>query len=182
MRRIPLVLLLCALALQARAADDLFGIDDLLRLADVGEPVFSPDGEYIAYSVTTNDLELDTPTTDLWRVRWDGSDRRALTHTPGADEWQPAVEPGRKMDRLPVGSRRRGREDPGLGNAGVQRRSGKADGFSGRRQRLRLGAGQPAACDHRKGSGAARGRGEAAATAADRHHALSVQGRRGRAC
>ena len=96
MRRIPLVLLLCALALQAKAGDDLFGIDDLLRLADVGEPVFSPDGEFLAYSVTTNDLELDTPTTDLWRVRWDGSDRRALTHTPGADEWQPQWSPDGK--------------------------------------------------------------------------------------
>lgn len=93
MRRIPLLLLLCALALQAKAGDDLLGIDDLLRVAQVGEPVFSPDGEFLAYSVTTNDFGLDTPTTDLWRVRWDGSDRRALTHTPGADEWQPQWSP-----------------------------------------------------------------------------------------
>ena len=93
MRRMLMGALLCALALQARAADDLFGIDDFLRLADVSEPAFSSDGEYLAYSVTTNNLELDTPTTDLWRVKWDGSDRRALTHTPGADEWQPQWSP-----------------------------------------------------------------------------------------
>jgi dipeptidyl aminopeptidase/acylaminoacyl peptidase len=85
--------LLCALPLAAQAADDLFGIDDLLRLADVAEPVFSPDGEYLAYSVTTNDLKRDEPTTDLWRVRWDGSDRRALTQTPGTDEQQPMWSP-----------------------------------------------------------------------------------------
>ena len=72
MRRIRLALLLCALALPAQAADGLFGIDDLLRLAEVGEPAFSPNGEYLAYSVTTNDLVRDEPTTDLWRVRWDG--------------------------------------------------------------------------------------------------------------
>ncbi|MGH8134769.1 MAG: S9 family peptidase [Steroidobacteraceae bacterium] len=91
-----LVLLLCLLALQARAADNLFGIDDLLRLADVAEPAFSPDGEYLAYSVTTNDLVRDVPSSDLWRVRWDGSDRRELTRTPGVDEWQPAWSPDGK--------------------------------------------------------------------------------------
>ncbi len=96
MREFPLAVLLCALALPVQAADDLFGIDDLLRLADVGEPAFSPDGEFLVYSVTTNDLERDTPTTDLWRVRWDGSDRRALTRTPGADEWQPVWSPDGK--------------------------------------------------------------------------------------
>ena len=93
MRRIRLALLLCALALPAQAADGLFGIDDLLRLAEVGEPAFSPEGEYLAYSVTTNDLVRDEPTTDLWRVGWDGSDRRALTQTPGTDEWQPEWSP-----------------------------------------------------------------------------------------
>jgi dipeptidyl aminopeptidase/acylaminoacyl peptidase len=96
MRQFRLTLLLCALSLTAQAADDRFGIDDLLRLADVGEPALSPDGEYLAYSVTTNDLVRDKPTTDLWRVRWDGSDRRALTQTPGTDEWQPGWSPDGK--------------------------------------------------------------------------------------
>ncbi len=93
MRRIRLAVLLYALALPAQAADGLFGIDDLLRLAEVGEPAFSPDGEYLAYSVTTNDLVRDEPMSDLWRARWDGSDRRALTQTPGASEWQPEWSP-----------------------------------------------------------------------------------------
>jgi dipeptidyl aminopeptidase/acylaminoacyl peptidase len=85
--------LLCVLPLPAQAADDLFGIDDLLRLAQVGEPAFSPDGAYLAYSVTTNDLKRDEPMSDIWRVRWDGSDRRALTQTPDASEWQPEWSP-----------------------------------------------------------------------------------------
>ena len=96
MRKVALAVLLCALALPVQAADNLFGIDDLLRLADVAEPAFSPDGEYLAYSVTTNDLERDRPTTDLWRVRWDGSERRALSQTPDADEWQPEWSPDGK--------------------------------------------------------------------------------------
>lgn len=70
-----------------------FGVDDITRIADVAEPVFSPDGEFLAYSVTTSDPESDAPQSDLWRVRWDGSDRRALTRTPGDSEWQPEWSP-----------------------------------------------------------------------------------------
>ncbi len=96
MKSFRLVLLLGVLAWPAHAAGDLFSVDDLLRIADLGEPVFSPDGENLAYTVTTNDLKLDRPTTDLWRVRWDGSDGRALTRTPGSDEWRPEWSPDGK--------------------------------------------------------------------------------------
>ncbi len=65
-------------------------LEDLDRMADVSEPVFSPDGEYIAYSVTTTNVEEDDSQTDLWRVRWDGTDRHPLTHTTDASEWAPA--------------------------------------------------------------------------------------------
>src|SRR5688572_1593347 len=83
-----------AIALPA-AADTVgrFGIDDYLRIADVAEPAFSPDGQYLAYSVMTNDLEKDEPHYDLWRVRWDGSERRALTQSAGDDEWLPKWSP-----------------------------------------------------------------------------------------
>ncbi len=84
-------MLLCTVS--AQAADSRFGIDDLLRIADIEEPVFSPDGEYLAYSVTTNNLERDEPQSDLWRVRWNGGDRRALTQTPDASEWRAEWSP-----------------------------------------------------------------------------------------
>lgn len=64
-------------------------LDDLDRVADVAEPQFSPDGEYIVYTVTTANLADDEPQSDLWRVSWDGSDRRPLTQTPQNSEWQP---------------------------------------------------------------------------------------------
>jgi dipeptidyl aminopeptidase/acylaminoacyl peptidase len=73
----------------ADAADDRFGLDDVARLADVDEPAISADGELVAYSVTTANLGTDKPQTDLWRVRWDGSERVPLTQTPDASEWQP---------------------------------------------------------------------------------------------
>lgn len=85
--------LLLAWALPAFAGDARFGIGDLLRIADVAEPVFSPDGAQLAYSVTTANLDLDRPQSDLWRVRWDGGPPGRLTHTPEASEWQPQWSP-----------------------------------------------------------------------------------------
>ncbi len=94
--------LLLALAAFSRApAPTAFGVDDLARLADVAEPTFSPDGEYVAYSVTTSNLEADKPQTDLWRVRFrDGSDRKPLTQHARRQRMAAVLEPGR-----PVASR-----------------------------------------------------------------------------
>lgn len=79
-------------------ADERFGADDLARLADVAEPVFSPDGDWLAYSVTTTNAEIDQQQSDLWRVSWDGTRRRALTRTPEANEWRPLWSPdGRNL-------------------------------------------------------------------------------------
>ena len=73
-----------------QSADSMFGVEDLARLAEVGEPVFSPNGNAIAYSVTTTNAEADKKQSDIWRVSWDGIQRRALTQTPSSSEWQPS--------------------------------------------------------------------------------------------
>ena len=59
----------CASPALAATADDRFGPDDLARLAEVSEPALSPDGDTIAYSVTTANLEADKKQSDLWRVQ-----------------------------------------------------------------------------------------------------------------
>jgi len=83
-----------ALALAAGAAEPArFSVDDLVRLAGVSEPDLSPDGEYVVYSVGEPDLDKDATRYDVWRARWDGSEKRALTRTPDADEYQPAISP-----------------------------------------------------------------------------------------
>ena len=64
-------------------------LDDLDRLATVSDPEFSPDGEYLVYGVSTANLAEDAPQSDLWRVRWDGTERRPLTQTPKESEWLP---------------------------------------------------------------------------------------------
>lgn len=83
----------CLLGAAALAGDAPFTVDDLVRLAAVAEPDLSPDGEYLVYSVTEANPGLDEPVSDIWRVRWDGSDRRALTHTPAESEWRPSYSP-----------------------------------------------------------------------------------------
>jgi dipeptidyl aminopeptidase/acylaminoacyl peptidase len=66
--------------------------DDIYRMQEVGEPRVSPDGKFIAYTVTTNDHESDKRCTALWMVSWDGTQDVQLTHgTDSADSprWSP---------------------------------------------------------------------------------------------
>ncbi len=66
--------------------------DDMYRFKTVGAPKFSPDGEWIAYSVSTIDSVKDSRSSDLWMVKWDGSRTLRLTTTPGGEsdpQWSP---------------------------------------------------------------------------------------------
>lgn len=55
-------------------------LDDLAKLQEVGRPVVSPDGTFIAYTVTTVDVENDKNLTQLWMVSWDGTQDVQLTY------------------------------------------------------------------------------------------------------
>jgi dipeptidyl aminopeptidase/acylaminoacyl peptidase len=58
----------------------------------VADPQRSPDGAWVAYTVTTVDVEKDSRNTDIWMVRWDGSERLALTSSPDNEttpRWSP---------------------------------------------------------------------------------------------
>jgi dipeptidyl aminopeptidase/acylaminoacyl peptidase len=82
------------LAFAASAAEpSRFSLDDFTRIANVSDVDLSPDGEWVVYSVGTANLEEDEAQYDLWRARFDGSDKRALTHTDDEDEYSPAVSP-----------------------------------------------------------------------------------------
>ncbi|MGH8198202.1 MAG: TolB family protein, partial [Steroidobacteraceae bacterium] len=86
----------CFLSLAALAAETRFTVDDLVRIANIADLDLSPDGEYVVYSVGEPDFEADEPRYDVWRARWDGSERRPLTRTDDSDEWQPAFSPDGK--------------------------------------------------------------------------------------
>ena len=54
-------------------------LDDLLKFLRVGNPVLSPDGQWIAYTVSHVDVAEDKNITDLWMVSWDGKQDIQLT-------------------------------------------------------------------------------------------------------
>ena len=54
-------------------------VDDYFRIGRVGDPQVSPDGGWIAYTVTTYDLEEDESNTRVWMVSSTGGAARPLT-------------------------------------------------------------------------------------------------------
>jgi dipeptidyl aminopeptidase/acylaminoacyl peptidase len=91
--RFACLLLSAALAFASTADETRFGVEDLVRLSSVSAPDFSPDGEYLVYSVESPDVEADEPRSDLWRVRWSNGERQPLTQTADASETQPTYSP-----------------------------------------------------------------------------------------
>jgi dipeptidyl aminopeptidase/acylaminoacyl peptidase len=66
-----------------------FELDDYYLLATLAEPVFSPSGERIAYTVSRNHRKSDEATSDIWSVAWSGGAPAQVTRTPGHNEWLP---------------------------------------------------------------------------------------------
>jgi len=66
--------------------------DDLHRIREVGDPQISPDGAWVAYTVTVADTVKDQDDSDVWMSSWDGARSVQLTrsdageHTP---RWSP---------------------------------------------------------------------------------------------
>jgi dipeptidyl aminopeptidase/acylaminoacyl peptidase len=81
-----------ALAADATAVRRTLTAEDFYRVEELSDPQVSPDGQWVAYVVTSNDREADEARSAIWMVSWDGSQRLALT--AGADgtgkpSWSP---------------------------------------------------------------------------------------------
>ncbi len=74
----------------------LFQPEDIHRIKDVGDIAVSPDGEWVAYSVSTTNVDKDEDVSDLFMVNWDGSTRIQLTHTEDSSEGSPRFSPDGK--------------------------------------------------------------------------------------
>jgi dipeptidyl aminopeptidase/acylaminoacyl peptidase len=82
-----------ALAMAAPlAAQRTVDVPDLERVQDVLDPQLSPDGAWVAYTVSVPDTARDRDDSDLWLTRWDGGDPLRLTRSP-ADEHAPRWSP-----------------------------------------------------------------------------------------
>jgi len=60
-------------------------IDDMLAMRRVSEPVVSPDGKQLAFSVRETDVEANRGRTDVWLAAVDGSSVKQLTTHPEND-------------------------------------------------------------------------------------------------
>ncbi len=67
-------------------------VDDLYNLREVRDPQRSPEGDWVAYTVTRAIKDTDKNDTDLWMVSWDGRQQIQLTSTPESEStprWSP---------------------------------------------------------------------------------------------
>jgi dipeptidyl aminopeptidase/acylaminoacyl peptidase len=79
-------------ALNAAAATRPVALDDFSRFQDVRDPHVSPEGDWVLYTVTATDREADRSRTDIWKVKWDGTQRSRVTYgsdSPSAPRWSP---------------------------------------------------------------------------------------------
>ncbi len=68
-----LTLILCAAgAVCAQTAPHPLRLDDIARFRDVRDPQCSPDGQWVAYTVTTTDVKEDKHDSDIWMISYDG--------------------------------------------------------------------------------------------------------------
>jgi dipeptidyl aminopeptidase/acylaminoacyl peptidase len=68
-------------------------VSDLFHLRSVRDPHISPDGQWVAYVVSTLDSAKDRSNSDLYMVSWDGSRTVQLTFTAADGESSPRWSP-----------------------------------------------------------------------------------------
>ena len=67
-------------------------VDDIFNIREVRDPQRSPDGQWVAYTVTTAVKDTDKNNTDIWMVSWDGTQHVQVTSTPEGESsprWSP---------------------------------------------------------------------------------------------
>src|ERR1051326_1513402 len=83
---------LLAVAVSGQPAKRPLKLDDLSRFRNVGDPQVSPDGQWVAYTVSTIDAKEDKSNTHIWMVKCDGTNDRQITFSndsEGAPRWSP---------------------------------------------------------------------------------------------
>ncbi len=65
---------------------------DVYRIKRVSDPQLSPEGDWVAYTVSSADSTANKNDSDVWMARWDGSRQVRLTSTPESESrprWSP---------------------------------------------------------------------------------------------
>jgi dipeptidyl aminopeptidase/acylaminoacyl peptidase len=87
-----LLILVSLTALWAQSARHPLKLDDIARLREVRDPQVSPDGQWVAYVVSTVDTKEDKSNTHIWLVGYDGKNDRQITFSQdseSAPRWSP---------------------------------------------------------------------------------------------
>ncbi|HEU5262957.1 MAG TPA: S9 family peptidase [Gemmatimonadales bacterium] len=92
MRALRLLALLVLAAAPIAAQRRAITFDDYIALRSVGDPQLSPDGKWVAYTVTESSLKDNRGTTRIWLAEVASGEPRRLTQGPGSDRqprWSP---------------------------------------------------------------------------------------------
>src|SRR5215470_3504949 len=93
-RLIPVVALVLGFTALAagQTARHRLKLDDLARFRDVRDPQCSPDGQWVAYVVSTVDVKEDKSSSHIWMVGIDGKNDRQITFSQESENsprWSP---------------------------------------------------------------------------------------------
>jgi len=90
---LALVLLIAfSAAMPAQTGKHALKLDDLFRMRDVRDPQISPDGQWIAYVVSTVDVKEDKSNSHIWMIGYDGKNDRQITSSEDSEtspRWSP---------------------------------------------------------------------------------------------
>jgi dipeptidyl aminopeptidase/acylaminoacyl peptidase len=89
------LLALVSVALWAQPARHPFNLDDLARMREVRDPQCSPEGRWVAYTVSAVDVKEDKTNSHVWMIGFDGKDDRQITSSQESES-SPRWSPDRK--------------------------------------------------------------------------------------
>src|ERR1041384_4877742 len=77
-------------------------VTDLFRLREVADPQLSPDGAWVAYTVTGADSAEDKQPGAVWMTSWDGARTLRLTNSKEGESAQRWTPDGRSQAALAI--------------------------------------------------------------------------------
>src|SRR3989454_12312166 len=90
--RMLFIILIVATAALAQTPRHPLKLDDLARFRNVSDPQLSPDGQWIAYTVSIIDAKEDKSSTHIWLAGYDGKNDRQITFSNDSESsprWSP---------------------------------------------------------------------------------------------
>lgn len=87
-----LLIVLAVVAANAQSAKRPLKLDDLFKIKNVGDPQVSPDGQWVAYTVSSVDVKADKSDSNIWMVSYDGNVHRQITFSTDSEtspRWSP---------------------------------------------------------------------------------------------